>query len=92
MYLSDGGSDDSEIDCVSDGSLVPPCMMMMQQQPLKGGGNDDYDDNNSSCSNEEMDWSGRGGGRCDMCGRRSENVGPRRGFDHRNNICGGCCG
>lgn len=36
------------------------------------------------------DWSGRGGYRCDVCGRRSENVGPRRGFDYSISMCGGC--
>ena len=37
------------------------------------------------------DWSGRPGQRCECCGRRSENVGPRRGFDYRQGVCGGCC-
>ena len=37
------------------------------------------------------DYSGRGGGfRCRICNRRSENVGPRRGFDYRISMCGGC--
>ena len=36
------------------------------------------------------DWSGRPGSRCEICGRRSENVGPRRGFDYANDVCGGC--
>lgn len=36
------------------------------------------------------DWSGRPGHRCEMCGRRSENVGPRRGFSYADNMCGGC--
>ena len=36
------------------------------------------------------DWSGRSGYRCEICGRRSENVGPRRGFDYRASVCGGC--
>ena len=36
------------------------------------------------------DWSGRPGFRCEICGRRSENVGPRRGFDYRLCVCGGC--
>lgn len=37
------------------------------------------------------DWSGAPGHNCDVCGRRSENVGPRRGFDYANDVCGGCC-
>lgn len=37
------------------------------------------------------DWSGKPGHRCDVCNRRSENVGPRRGFDYANDVCGGCC-
>ena len=37
------------------------------------------------------DWSGEPGHRCGCCGRRSENVGPRRGFDYINDVCGGCC-
>mmetsp|Transcript_8867 Transcript_8867/g.24487 ORF Transcript_8867/g.24487 Transcript_8867/m.24487 type:complete len:325 (-) Transcript_8867:298-1272(-) len=37
------------------------------------------------------DWSGRPGFRCGVCGRRSENVGPRRGFDYKASVCGGCC-
>lgn len=36
------------------------------------------------------DWSGRAGFRCEVCNRRSENVGPRRGFDYRDSVCGGC--
>mmetsp|Transcript_15999 Transcript_15999/g.34803 ORF Transcript_15999/g.34803 Transcript_15999/m.34803 type:complete len:142 (+) Transcript_15999:98-523(+) len=36
------------------------------------------------------DWSGMPGHRCQLCGRRSENVGPRRGFDYSDDICGGC--
>ena len=41
---------------------------------------------------EESDWdySGRPGFRCEICGRRSENVGPRRGFDYTVSYCGGC--
>lgn len=37
------------------------------------------------------DWSGAPGYRCDICGRRSETVGPVRGFDYASSICGGCC-
>ena len=37
------------------------------------------------------DWSGRPGFRCEICGRRSENVGPRRGFNYEESYCGGCC-
>jgi len=37
------------------------------------------------------DWSGRPGHRCEVCNRSSENVGPRRGFDYANDVCGGCC-
>ncbi len=37
------------------------------------------------------DWSGQRGHRCDYCGRSSDNVGPRRGFDYVNDVCGGCC-
>ena len=37
------------------------------------------------------DWSGRPGHLCDYCGRSSANVGPRRGFDYINDVCGGCC-
>ena len=37
------------------------------------------------------DWSGAPGGVCSLCGRRSENVGPRRGYDYVNDYCGGCC-
>ncbi|KAL7500350.1 hypothetical protein ACHAWT_010516 [Skeletonema menzelii] len=37
------------------------------------------------------DWSGQPGHRCDYCGRSSDNVGPRRGFDYINDVCGGCC-
>ena len=37
------------------------------------------------------DWSGLPGHRCEICGRSSENVGPRRGFDYINDCCGGCC-
>jgi hypothetical protein len=48
-----------------------------------------------SCWNHEAcrggDWSGRPGHRCDICGRRSEFVGPTRGFDYNKDICGGCC-
>jgi hypothetical protein len=29
--------------------------------------------------------------RCEICNRRSENVGPRRGFDYSDSVCGGCC-
>ena len=36
------------------------------------------------------DYSGRPGARCTLCNRRSEFVGARRGFDYRNNLCGGC--
>ncbi|KAL7429462.1 hypothetical protein ACHAXM_001701 [Skeletonema potamos] len=36
------------------------------------------------------DWSGRPGHKCQLCGRSSEGVGPRRGFDYRNDVCGGC--
>ena len=36
------------------------------------------------------DWSGRPGSTCTICGRCSENVGPRRGFDYENDTCGGC--
>ena len=36
------------------------------------------------------DYSGRPGARCDMCNRRSEFVGPTRGFDYSSSICGGC--
>ena len=36
------------------------------------------------------DWSGRPGYTCECCGRRSENVGPRRGFDYKDSFCGGC--
>lgn len=37
------------------------------------------------------DWSGRPGHRCEVCNRQSSDVGPRRGFDYANDICGGCC-
>ena len=37
------------------------------------------------------DWSGLPGHLCEVCGRSSENVGPRRGFDYVNDYCGGCC-
>ena len=37
------------------------------------------------------DWSGRPGHRCEVCNRSSKNVGPRRGFDYANDVCGGCC-
>ena len=37
------------------------------------------------------DWSGLPGHCCEVCGRSSENVGPRRGFDYINDYCGGCC-
>ena len=37
------------------------------------------------------DWSGLSGHCCEVCGRSSENVGPRRGFDYINDYCGGCC-
>ena len=37
------------------------------------------------------DYSGRPGYRCQMCNRRSEFVGHRRGFDYCDRICGGCC-
>lgn len=37
------------------------------------------------------DWSGRPGHRCTVCGRSSEGVGPRRGFDYDDDVCGGCC-
>ena len=36
------------------------------------------------------DWSGRPGHKCQLCGRSSEGVGPRRGFDYQHNVCGGC--
>lgn len=36
------------------------------------------------------DWSGRPGQQCRCCGRRSDNVGPRRGFCYRTSYCGGC--
>ncbi len=36
------------------------------------------------------DCSGKPGYRCGMCNRRSENVGPRRGFCYRHSQCGGC--
>eukprot|EP00035_Acanthoeca_spectabilis_P029499 m.474717 g.474717 ORF g.474717 m.474717 type:complete len:290 (-) comp36819_c0_seq1:140-1009(-) len=36
------------------------------------------------------DWSGRPGGRCHCCGRSAQGVGPRRGFDYKQQICGGC--
>lgn len=37
------------------------------------------------------DYSGRPGSRCRICNRRSDFVGARRGFDYRDQICGGCC-
>ena len=37
-------------------------------------------------------WSGRVSGRYELCGRRSENVGPRRGFDYVHDYCGGSKG
>lgn len=37
------------------------------------------------------DWSGRPGHRCEVCNRSSSDVGPRRGFDYANDVCGGCC-
>jgi hypothetical protein len=37
------------------------------------------------------DWSGRQGHACDECGARSEHVGPQRGFDYENDLCGACC-
>jgi hypothetical protein len=37
------------------------------------------------------DWSGRQGHACDQCGARSEHVGPQRGFDYENDLCGACC-
>jgi len=92
LELSDGGSDDSEIDYASDSSLVPPWMM-----DSNSGGDDDVgdqdssDEEDSSDDEEEYDWSGRPGYRCNICSRRSENVGPRRGFDYENSVCGGCC-
>lgn len=39
---------------------------------------------------EGGDWSGMPGHRCQLCGRSSENVGPRRGFDYSEDVCGGC--
>jgi hypothetical protein len=29
--------------------------------------------------------------RCDVCGRSAEGVPPRRGYDYKANVCGGCC-
>mmetsp|Transcript_15323 Transcript_15323/g.25871 ORF Transcript_15323/g.25871 Transcript_15323/m.25871 type:complete len:247 (+) Transcript_15323:359-1099(+) len=29
--------------------------------------------------------------RCDVCGRSAEGVAPRRGYDYKANVCGGCC-
>lgn len=46
---------------------------------------DSYDEGNGG-----GDWSGRPGSTCEICGRRSENVGPRRGFDYSSGVCGGC--
>ena len=36
------------------------------------------------------DFSGRPGARCQLCNRRSDFVGPTRGFDYANSVCGGC--
>lgn len=41
---------------------------------------------------EKLNWSGLPGGQCGICGRRSENVGPRRGFNYVDEYCGGCVG
>ena len=43
-------------------------------------------------SNDVLDWSGRPGHRCSLCNRRSEGVGPRRGFNYKDGYCGGCVG
>ena len=48
-----------------------------------------FDDSDDS-DEDGGDWSGFGGYRCSVCGRRSDNVGPRRGFDYRTSTCGGC--
>lgn len=50
------------------------------------------EDNDAESSDSELDWSGRPGGRCDMCNRCSENIGPRRGFNYQDSYCGGCVG
>jgi len=46
--------------------------------------------NNEEYGRGGGDWSGRPGHRCQLCGRSSEGVGPRRGFDYTQDVCGGC--
>lgn len=39
---------------------------------------------------EKLDYSGRPGYTCSICSRGSESVGPRRGFNYKDEYCGGC--
>merc|ERR1712238_530533 len=59
-----------------------------QQQHESVVGNTNNTNNNVSATGG--DWSGRPGARCSICGRRSEAVGGRRGFDYFVDMCGGC--
>jgi hypothetical protein len=45
---------------------------------------------NANVSARGGDWSGTPGHKCEVCGRLSDDVGPRRGFDYSTHRCGGC--
>jgi hypothetical protein len=55
-----------------------------------GDDHDDDDDGDGDEVDDDNHSDGPGTIRCLICNRRAENVGPRRGFDYKNNYCGGC--
>ena len=82
--------------CVLCGRPRPPCVPHNLQDNYEDEDEDDDEDameqggarghTSTVADGYEVvgaDWSGRPGQRCQCCGRRSENVGPRRGFDYR---------
>ena len=57
----------------------------MEDEEEHDNDNDDDDENGDDNQSD-----GPGTIRCLICNRKAENVGPRRGFDYKNNYCGGC--
>jgi hypothetical protein len=88
VVLESGGSGDEELDfCGSDEQYVSE----FRPYFINEDGTSIYQEEMDEMDpNDEFDWSGRPGHRCTYCSRRSENVGPRRGYNYKNDYCGGC--
>ena len=82
MVLEPGASEDEELD------FYPSDREYLAEFRPPGFSEDEMEE---LCDpNDKLDWSGRPGHRCTICNRRSEGVGPRRGFNYEDDYCGGC--